>query len=58
MATLMFQDVKSEKLMMFSANIAVLSKVMTYNLEKKVIQTFQRTFLTPCTEQKQAKEVG
>jgi len=31
----MFQDVKSEKLMMVSANIAVLSKAMTYDLVKK-----------------------
>jgi len=35
MATLMFQDVKSEKLMAVSANTTVLSKAMTYNLVKE-----------------------
>jgi len=40
MTTLMFQDVKSQKLMAVSANIAVLSKAMTYNLVKKQYQLF------------------
>jgi len=34
MATLVFQEVKSEKLMVVSASTAVLSKAMTYNLVK------------------------